>query len=380
MQPRVEEIEMLTVALIALMAQQGGAPPASPPPVLRVVVAAPIYQPNGSVSGEIATLPGLSPSVLYIFSRKSLCDSATTSDSEPRDAGFGWKVAAHVANATAAELTVSVDWRRMWDRGKAIADGPAGHAQLTLHSGDRIPLDHIPNASPSDACRAVGMGLEVRLGRAPAPPTGGMPIGAREGGSGQLDVDLWLVHTPPGGREQAQHQRVRLNSSGGPFTFPAVKFTTQQGEVGFDLNGSFQRYTTPGGEYLLVAMSRLVTGASTPAGGLAGNTSSFFALPRPDEVPSFDLTSGGGGGVAGRQRGGGGGGGVGGRGAFGSAGGGGARGGAAGSRGTGGGVGARQPAEVAKVLENLSNALQVTAILDGHRFALRMRVTPVPGS
>jgi hypothetical protein len=374
---------MFMAMFVALITQQGGPAPPPPPVELRVVVGAPVYHPDGSVSGESAALSGLAPSVRYVFSRQSLCDSALTAGAEPRDAGYGWRVAAHVVSATGTEVVVSVDWRRLWDRGQALANGPGGTAQLTLHLGDRIPLDHIPNGLATDVCRAVGMGLEMRLGRAPAMAQAGratLPLGAREGGAGLLDVDLWLVHTTPLGGEQAQHQKVRLSSTGGPFTFAPVKFTTRQGEVGVELNGTFQRYTAAGGgEYMLLGMSRVVTGASAPAGGHTGVTSSLVTLPRPDEVLSFEMATAGAGGRGGaRSRVGGAGGSGGGGGGMVSAGGGGAT--ARGSGVRGGGSGAMGPASAERALESLANAMQVAATLDGHRFALRVRVTPVSGS
>jgi hypothetical protein len=390
---------MLTALVFAVLAQQPSAPagPSIAAPEPRVIVIAPVYQPNGTVNGETLSLPGTTPSVVYVFSRRTVCETATITSTEPTDAGFGWRLAAHVVSATATEVAVSVDWQRLWDGGQRLKTGPVGTAQLSLHPGDRIPLDHIPNVRPTEGCRAVGMGLEVRLGQVPAPRKPGettLPLGAREGGVGQLDVDLWLVHTSPSGGEQAQHQKVRLSATGGPFTFPPVKFTTRQGEVGIDLNGSFLRYTSAGNsEFLLLNMSRLVSGGTAPTGGLPGTTSSFVPVPRGDEVLSFEMLSGGGFGA--RSRGGGGavapggaqargtgGGGAGGGGAVST--GGGARGGTPRSGGVGGaggrGTGAAAGALSEDRLTSLNNAMQVTALLDGHRFALRVRVTPVPGS
>ncbi|HET9267800.1 MAG TPA: hypothetical protein VFO31_06535 [Vicinamibacterales bacterium] len=368
----------MTALVLAVLAQQAAAPaaPSTPPPEPRLIVIGPVYQPNGTVNGETISLPGTTPSVVYVFSRRTLCETATITSTEPTDAGFGWRLAAHVVSATPTEVAVSVDWRRLWDGGQRLKTGPAGTAQLSLHPGDRIPLDHISNVRPSESCRAVGMGLEVRLGHVPAPRKPGevtLPLGAREGGAGQLDVDLWLVHTSPSGGEQAQHQKVRLSSSGGPFTFAPVRFATRQGDVGVELNGSFLRYTSAGGsEFLLLNMSRVVTGGTAPAGGLPGSTSSFVPLPRGDEVLSFEMLSGGGFGARAR---------AGGAGGARSGGGGAVRSGGSGQAGgRGGGMAGASPEEREKALSNLTNAMQVTALLDGHRFALRVKVTPVPGS
>jgi hypothetical protein len=384
---------MLTALLAAAAAQVGPAASPPPPPLEpRVMVVGPVYQPDGTVNGEMMSLPGTSPAVVYVFSRRTVCETASIASAEPADAGFGWRLAVHVVSVTPTHVAVSVDWRRMWDAGQRLKNGPAGTAQLRLHPGDRIPLDHIVNGRSTETCRAVGMGLEVRLGQVPAPRKPGevtLPLGAKEGGAGQLDVDMWLVHVTPTGREQAQHQRVRLTTAGGPFTFAPVKFTTSQGEIGVELNGSFLRYTSASNsEFLLLNMSRVVTGGTAPAGGLAGTTSSFVPLPKGDEVLSFEMLSSGG---FARARGGGAGGGApvagargqGGGGGMGAAGGGGARtgGGAVAARsGGGGGRGGASAEDLERMAAALANAKQVATLLDGHRFALRLRVTPVPGS
>jgi hypothetical protein len=375
---------MVPILLIGLIGQ---APAAQaqvvPAPEPRVVVAAPVYHPDGAVTGETTTLAGASPAVLHVFSRRSICDTATPSATEPRDAGFGWRIASHVVRSSESEVVVSIDWRRLWERGQKLSNGPAGAVQLTLSTGDRIPLDHIPNVLPDEVCRAVGMGLEVRLGRAAAAARPGgttLPLGTREGGTGSLDVDLWLVHTTPGGSQHAEHQTVRLTSAGGMFTFAPVKLDTTRGEVGVELSGSFQRYTaTTGGEFLLISMSRVITGGNAPPAGVSGTTSSLIAVPRPDEVLSFEMTAGGGfaarggrGGGGGARVGGGGGGAVAAGGGGGSVGAGGRGGGATGqvtARGGGGG----------RISGAAESMLQAIALLEGHRFALRLKVTPVPG-
>jgi hypothetical protein len=399
---------MIPFLLIGLISQAPAAQAASTPEP-RVVVAAPVYHPDGAVTGETTTIGTASPSVLHVYSRRSLCDTATPASAEPRDAGFGWRVASHVVRSSESQVVVSIDWRRLWDRGQKLSNGPAGAVQLALNTGDRIPLDHIPNMLPNEACRAVGMGLEVRLGRAAPTAKAGattLPLGAREGGAGSLDVDLWLVHTTPAGSQQALHQTVRLTAAGATFTFAPVKFETTRGEVGVELTGTFQRYTaTTGGEFLLLSMSRMITGGTATPAGVSGTTSSLIALPRPDEVLSFEMTTAGGGfggrggrgrgGEGGARAGGGGGGGVGGGAAVGGTAGGGVAGGSvAGGSGAGGGAvggGARsRGGSSAQAVPRggggaginvgaLESTLQAIALLDGHRFSLRMKVTPVPG-
>ena len=370
---------MIPLLFVTLIAQQNPSAESAPQSDLRVVVTAPVYHPDGAVTGETTTVGAVGPSVLHMFSRRTLCETAPPAAAEPADAGFGWRVAAHIVRASDSQVVVNVDWKRVWDRAQRITNGPAGTVQLALKRGDRIPLDHISNNLPNDACRAVGMGLEIRLSRttpaaSSAPQT--LPLGAREGGAGQLDVDLWLLHTTPSGTQHAQHQTVRLSTAGGTFTFAPVRFETTRGEVGLELTGSFQRYSVlTGGEFLLLSMSRLISGAGAPPAGLAATSSSFMAVPAPDDILSLEMTTGtggfGGAGGRGGARGGGGGGQRVGGGAV-------KPGSTAGNRGSGTGVpqGGSPRGGFAGAAGNLQQAI---TLLDGHRFAVRMKVTPVPG-
>jgi hypothetical protein len=352
-----------------LIALQGGGGAAAPPPELRVVIAAPVYQPDGAVSVETATLSNAESSLVYIYGRRSVCDTAIAGAAEPTDAGFGWRLTAHTVSRSASDMVVSVDWRRLWDRGQKVANGPAGTVQLTLHPGDRIALDHIPNAVGGDTCRAVGMGLEVRLARvSPAAPLASsgvvLPLGAVEPGAPALDADLWLVHTQPSGVQQVLHQRVRLQAGGGAFSFAPVSFTTARGDVAVELMGSLRRlHASAAGEFLLVSMGRHITGGPAPAGGLGGTTSSLVELPGPADVLSFEMP--GSTEVPARGRG---------AVAAGAAGGG-ARGGGGGGRG-GAGSGAGAGAVVRMGPVGAPPAALALTILEGHVFSLRVRVTP----
>jgi hypothetical protein len=363
---------------------------------LRVVVAEPVYQPDGGVRVETLTLPNAAASLAYAFSRQSLCDTAV-STSEPADAGAGWRVASHIVSQTSSELVVSIDWRRLWDRGQKLTSGPSGTVQLTLHPGDRIPLDLIPNSTANEKCRAVGLGLEVQVSRATQAAAGtgaaaamlpAVPLGSAQGGVGAYDADLWLLHAQPSGAEQAQHQVVRLTPSGGTFSFAPVKFTTTTGEISVELTGSFRRFRAPTGvEYIEVSLARVVNGGTAPAGGLSGTTSTLTVLPGAGDVVSFEMlgpslrVAPGNTAVA-RS----GGGGAGGGGAFGAGGGvaagaiarSGGSGGGGGSAGTVQGGGARGGGRGGSI-SSAAAAAQTAVLLEGHTFSLRMRLTAVPG-
>lgn len=359
-----------------------------------VIVAAPVYQPDGAVAAETVNLPAAGAGLVHVFARRSLCDPAVAGAVEPADAGFGWRIASQIVSRSEKDLVVSLDWRRVWDAGRKISNGPGGSAQLTLHPGDRIPLDHIANSSPRADCRAVGLGLEVRLGRGDLPrspvPSSLLPIGATPGGAKAVDAEFWLLHTLPSGAEQVMHQKVRMDRAGGKFSFAPATVPTPNGDVRVELTGSIDRFSVPtGGEYMVLSMTRLVTGESLPEAGVSGTTGSIVPLVWSDvlsfEIPGASLRGrggarGGGGmaAVASASGGTGGGGGAGAgvvarrdpAGASGQA----VGGAQAGARGGGGRI-SESPAAGGRA--SAATNAQVATLLAGHQFAIRLKVTQV---
>jgi hypothetical protein len=346
-----------------LLLQAGGAitppPPAKPAADFVVLVAAPVYHPDGAITAETVALPQTGAGLVHLFTRRSLCNPAGTGATEPTDALFGWRVASQIVTRTEHDVVVSIDWRRLWDDGRKTPSGPGGTVQLTLHLGDRIPLDHITNSRPRQDCRAVGLGLEVRLAQseipAPARTPPPLPPGATPGGAKPVDAELWLLHTLPSDIQKVVHQTVRLPTEGGRFTFAPTAVTTARGDVTVELTGSIDRYRTPtGDEFLLVSLTRRVKGVGLPAEGVTGTTGSVV-LSVPNEVLSFEMP--------GQTR----------RIVGGARGGGGA---AASAGAGGGGTGATQSARAGAGGRVAAGPAQVAALLEGHQFALRLRIVP----
>ncbi len=403
---------LLISAILAQAAAAGQAPappgqppmtavPAPPPNNWLVIVAAPVYQPDGAVTAETVSLPSAGAGLVHLFARRSLCDPAVAGAAEPSDAGFGWRIASQIVSRSEKDLVVSIDWRRVWDAGRKVSGGPNGTVQLTLHPGDRIPLDHIANTAPRADCRAVGLGLEVRLARpassSPATPPAGasaLPMGATAGGEKAVDADLWLLHTLPSGAQHVTHQVVRLEKLGGKFGFAPTTVPTARGDIRVELTGSIDRFRVPtGGEFLLLSMTRLVTGEFLPADGVAGTTSTVVPMPVGTDVLSFEIP-----GVRRMVAGGRGGAGTGAIAAGGSGAGGGGSSGTGAvvtrtpppSSGTAGGAQSANPAQGGAGTragggiiaapggrEAAANNAQIAALLEGHQFAIRLKVSQV---
>src|SRR5690349_19662984 len=134
--------------------QQPTPTPTPPPADWIVFVAAPVYQPDGGMSAETVALPDNGPGLVHLYSRRSICEPAVAVANEPKDAAFGWRIASQIVSRSERDIVVSITWRRLWDGGRKLTDGPGSTVQLTLHLGDRIPLDHIVNTKPQAECRA----------------------------------------------------------------------------------------------------------------------------------------------------------------------------------------------------------------------------------
>jgi hypothetical protein len=175
-----------------------------------------------------------------------------------------------------------------------------------------------------------------------------VPLGATVGGAKPVNAEMWLIHRMPSGSEQTFHQVVRLPREGGTFGFAPTTFGVAGGDVNVELNGSIERVQTPAGtELMVVRLTRIVRGAGLPPEGSTGTTSTVVPMPDANDVLELSMP-GTAGGRGGARRGGG----------------------AAGPPGTGGGgaVGGRGSAGVSPA--------QVAAILEGHQFSIRLRVTP----
>src|SRR5262245_36855568 len=130
---------MFTAAVLA----QGANTPVNPGWTLKV--STPTYGTDGKVTGASADFGQLAlnkPLVLYAYSGKSLCESASAMTSVPADAGNGWRVQVTPLRTAGNTLVMQVDWERMWERGAKV-NGPRGKAQMTFRAGDRIIFDYI---------------------------------------------------------------------------------------------------------------------------------------------------------------------------------------------------------------------------------------------
>jgi hypothetical protein len=248
---------------------------------LMLTLAAPITRADGRVSGATARRLA-QPFTYYVHTPDSPCGTTTITATEPKAAGFGWRVAATTISRTAAEITVKLEWQRLWERGRALANGPRGATELTLRREDRVPLDRIA-ASAQTSCDAVSVGLEVWVQRMLI--TTSAPDAALDK---DLEAQLWLVHKRPDGTEQTQLQQIHAGDRGLGFFFRAGAVQGLDAQLTVEVAGEVRPVQSNGVTVLYVVIERATYDgtSATPSVGAAGRT---ITVPAPGDVISFDI-------------------------------------------------------------------------------------------
>ena len=103
-----------------------------------------------------------------------------------------WEASGRVVDRTPYGLAVAIDWRRVTQDGREIANGPSGSMQVTIRAGERLTLDTVspPPGSTSVPCtNAAAIRLEAAVVSRTERTTvtgvrGGRGGGGRGGGGG----------------------------------------------------------------------------------------------------------------------------------------------------------------------------------------------------
>ena len=335
---------MLMALLLAAPAALAGQMPQQNQPVVQVGVFS--YRAAGIPSGSAFSTaePGTSPlaaadgsgTTSTVFASASLCQLGAGYRDLPAMAAHAWRFTGKVISANADIAVVQVEWQRIMDQGAAVTGAPTT-VQLTLRVGEREVLDSVTPES-TGSCSVTSAVFEARYlplnsggvnhrfapvgaaGGAGARGGGGTgggtgaSVGAGSGsgsgggiGSGHaaaraanaqlesdpdlLNVELWLVHSVPGGEEQTVYQTLRSAREGAMFAFAPRSIQTPQGAITVQVTGSFSTRSGPGGARLIFATERRVSfgpvrGASTDEQGISRLTQ---PMPGPDDVLSFEL-------------------------------------------------------------------------------------------
>jgi hypothetical protein len=314
---------MSTLSTVVLLALAQAVAPiqrnAPSQPVLQVGVFS--YGPDGKSQAAAYDTTLASESFQYIAG----CEIGGGNRPVPDRATDAWRLSGKVERVNGDEAVVRVDWQRIRAGGVAVTS-PGGSTQLTLHPGDRVPLD-TANPDPSAGCGGRTIGFEARFGPRPGFMTG--PGGALSEspavtimrdrgtagvvGTGEVSAtasspgseavtkpftaDLWLVKT-----DRAHPDRGEFNTQGlvvevrGATSFAFSPFTveTSAGPANVEVTGMLQPENKEGSLQLLCIVMRNIrysTNNSTPNSNASvkGTSTIRNPMPGPRDVLSFEL-------------------------------------------------------------------------------------------
>ena len=321
---------LIVSSMMLLLVGQPTAPQAKQSaPVLQIGVFS--YGPDGGAQAAAYATSLASESFQYVAG----CEIGGGNRPVPDRATDAWRVSGAVERVTADEAVVRVDWQRVRAGGAAVTS-PGGSLELTLHPGDRVPIDSA-TPEPTATCGGRTIGFEARFGPRPgwmigprgpltASPAvtimrsggggGGIGTGAGSGsgagtgggarsvsagraalaGSKALTADLWLVRTDKSQPEKPDFnlQGVVLQKVQGtvPFAFTPFTIETSAGPIAVQINGSLQVTTERGSAELVFTAIRDVKYTTRDTNRdltRTGSSTTRNPMPGPDEVLSFEL-------------------------------------------------------------------------------------------
>jgi len=326
----------IPVALLMVAAQAvSGAQSKSPgTPLLQVGVFS--YGPDGKPQAAAYETTLATESLQYIAG----CTIGGGNRPVPDRATDAWRVSGKVERMTDDEAVVRVDWQRIRSAGVATT-APAGSIQLTLHPGDRVPLDSA-TPDPTAGCGARTVGFEARFEPRPGwmiGPNGpltespavtiirkgtsgggvssgsGSGVGAGVGGSAgggravhlakadstgdvsSRTFELFLVRTDKAHPENPDYNLQGLilqKVATADFAFSPFTIDTSAGPLNVQIRGSLRVTADEGSPQLVFTTIRTVRYASAGPSRDAtingsGSSTTKNPMPGPGDVLSFEL-------------------------------------------------------------------------------------------
>jgi hypothetical protein len=266
-------------------------------------------RPNAS-----AAVGGSGAFAAFIVADAGLC--SLTSGDEPSGAalpGVGWRIAGRVLERTSQDITVRIDWQRLWENGARQSNPRTGTLEATIRTGERFPLDAVTPAAGA-SCAVTGGSLEATViarppsaggatSRAPAPDratAAAEELRQRSVAQYQelvrlapnaFQVELWLVQTRPDNTEQVQLITQPFGGSTS-FVFPPVRVDSGSGPVDVEVFG-FLRHTQgndgAGAPSLQVAIGRNLRQPGAKPIESYSASGKTVPWPLPADVLSFEL-------------------------------------------------------------------------------------------
>jgi hypothetical protein len=230
----------------------------------------------------------------YVWADQTLCGMGAGDQPSGTTPWVGWHFTGTVLADVPGEMTVKIDWKRVWENGAKVQNGAGGTQTIKMRAGERVELDRVTPGN-TGGCGTIEAKLEaavtsrlsyflgVARGGAGRGLYSGVATGARGGAAGRgagdakaqklftpirlvkgsYDAEIWLVHKKPDGTEVVQQQTVRFGAGPKPFVFPPEEVPGGGGAITVDITGSLQ-LNGPG--FLFSNFSQGYGGRGAPTG------------------------------------------------------------------------------------------------------------------
>ena len=176
----------IPIALLMVVAQAASGAQSKPAgtPILQVGVFS--IGPDGKQQAAAYETSLATESVQYIAG----CVIGGGNRPVPDRATDAWRLSGKVERMTEGEAVVRIDWQRIRSAGVGTTS-PGGSIQLTLHPGDRVPLDSA-TPDPTAGCGARTVSFEARF-----EPRPGWMVGP--GGALSVSPEVTVMHSGSSG-------------------------------------------------------------------------------------------------------------------------------------------------------------------------------------
>ena len=317
------------IARVDTQLRTAGAKAGSAPAIAdtrQVQVSLHTYRPDGRPDAVVA-VGGADEFTSFISADAGLCTLRTGEPSPPP--AVGWRISGRVVNRTADALTVRIEWQRLWENGARQPNPRSGTLEATIRRGERFPLDSVTSTASAD-CAVTGGSLEATVIARPAGVGGGgrgrgsapLPGSTQTAGTsdqaqdrlaeaaqrlreraaeqyqelvslvpGAFQVELWLVQTRPDTTEQVQLITQPLGGSTS-FVFPPVRVSSDGDAAEVEVFGFLRRTQSTEGAgqlSLQVAIGRNLRQPGPRPVESYSASGKVVPWPLPAEVLSFEL-------------------------------------------------------------------------------------------
>ena len=88
----------------------------------------------------------------YVWADQTLCGMGAGDQPSGATPWVSWHfTGTYVLAGIPGEMTVRIDWKRVWENGAKVQNSAGGSQTIKLRNGERVELDRVTQETPADA-------------------------------------------------------------------------------------------------------------------------------------------------------------------------------------------------------------------------------------